>query len=190
MAVFVDGHIGFAADAPSDITASGQNLDLADGKLLMQSLGFQNKYAYVSLFEGQIKELKFHMLDTKQKRQLALLIIPADFLYEPVDSARAIHFSDGVINYDNETLALNNVNIKGRAIQCIASAKVSHCTGQAQLDAIKIDNATIDSKEASGCFTAEKNPQPLRQTFIKLLDGDGIADIQGKVTGRLFAQNK
>ncbi len=147
----LNGNIGLGQTAPSDIMLNAQNLDLASLKALIESLGFANKFAYASLFQGQIS---------------------------------------GIIKYDNQNLILENVTVKSPAVECLISAKIIDCAAQAKIEEIKIENAVVDLKEAQACFTGEKNPQPLRQVFVNLLTNYGISSPQGKITGRLFAENR
>ena len=185
----VEGHIGLLANALSDLTLSAHNLDLSSGKILLQLLGLKNQLINDQLISGKIEDIKLHLIGSEQKYQLALSMTPDDIVFAPIDSTKSMHFTGGDIKYESEILTIANVSVKGAATQCKVSMKMSHCASQPVLEDINIDNATIDLREISACFTAVKNPPYLRRPFKKLLDTYDISDIQGNLTGNLLAKN-
>lgn len=186
----LNGSVGANPNAPVNVKIRAENIDLSNVKMAMQAMKVQSPLLAEQLLYGVVKKVDLSIKGAPKSPTISMVAFPKDITYQPLGSSRAVHMMNGKITYENDALALQDVDVSSPRSRVRTSLTVNNLSKTSTISSLAIDTPGFDLSDLHSYLAAPNTPKPVRDRYLKEISYFNISPPKGKVHGHLSATAK
>ncbi len=168
-----------------DVAMKAKNLDLSNVKVVLKDLKMETPLLAEELLAGRVQDLDSHLKGTMDDPTITASLVPGDVEFEPLGAARPIHIKNGHVNYDNDTLKVQDVDVSTPRGALTVSLVMNNLSKSSELSKFSMKSQGLDIGDLNAYLVADRTPPLVRDKYLQILRENEISDPRGKISGHL-----
>ena len=181
----LNGHATMTTPPKLDVTIKAKELDLSNVKVVLKDLKMETPLLAEELLAGRVQALDSRIKGTMDNPTITASLIPGDVEFEPLGTARPIHIKNGHVDYINDSLKVQDVDVSTPRGSLVVSLVMDKLSKSSELSKFEMKSPGLDIGDLNAYLVADRTPPLVRDKYLAILHANEITNPKGKISGHL-----